>query len=262
MIEEKLKRMCWTIIGAAAVLMIIIYLTLEEHPHSAFLITWSFSVLSAFMSTSLAVLLFDVWLGGDIRQQRDEMTANSIGVAVRRAMGFRAHGVVGIHAAFNLEAFCSSAKKSQSIFILQTYAPNMQSIRPALLDVLDNGGEVRLALLNPESDFVAIRATETPKLHRNKSVEAFKSGILYDCLSRFEQIAESKKSGKALVGFYDRSPGVCIYATDEMMLVGPFLSNTDAVTSPMVEIKANTEAYKIFVDHFEIIWDGCEIKEI
>jgi hypothetical protein len=46
-----------------------------------------------------------------------------------------------------------------------------------------------------------------------------------------------------------------------MMLVGPFLSNTDAVDAPMVEIEANTEAYQKFLEHFNSIWDGAQVKK-
>lgn len=262
MVEEKLQRICFGIIALSISFMVGIYIFAAESLHRDLTYAVGFSIGSAFLSTCAVILIFDVWLGKEMRAKREKQASDAIGVSVRRAMGFRAHGVVGIHNGFNQDRFCDAAKTSKSIFILQTYAPNMQSIRDSMLDVLNRGGELKMAILDPESEFVKIRASETPELHEGDPLTAFKSNILYDTTSRFKQVAKLKKAGTATLKYYDRSPGVCIYGTDSMMLVGPYLTNTDAVNAPMVEIEGNTEDYKKFLEHFNSVWDNAAIKEI
>jgi hypothetical protein len=262
MIEEKLQRICFAIIALSITFMVGVYIFAAESLHRDLSYAVGFSIGSAFLSTCAVILIFDVWLGKEMREKRERLASEAISVSVRRALGFRAHGVIGIHDGFNIDRFCAAAKKSKNIFILQTYAPNMQAIRPAMLDVLNRDGEVKLAILDPDSDFVKIRAAETPELHIGDPLVAFKSNIVHDSTARFMQVAKLKKAGTASLRNYDRSPGVCIYATDSMMLVGPYLTNTDAVNAPMVEIEGNTEAYQKFLEHFNSIWDDAKIKEI
>ena len=261
--EQKLKQMCWAIIAISVCAMVAIYV-LVTGEHRDFALAIGFSVFSAFLSTSLAVLLFDVWLAADQRKENNRLIENSISESMQRINKIRLGGVQNIHNGFNSAAFRKSALRSKNIKILQTYAPNMQEMSSYLLQFLNNGGEIRLAVVDPESAFARIRAYETIEIHRNDRppeddpVEAFIGNLKYSCINRYKQMAEAKSKGVAKLLKYDRSPGVCMYATDEIMFVGPFLSNMDGLNSPMVEIRSNTVLYDIFIEHFENVWSSSQ----
>ncbi len=260
--RDRLEKTCWKVVAASVILMLLTILFFSNHEYSTPIITISFSVASALMSTALVVLLFEVVLRKEAERETRETLGGFVDMSISKAFGLKSNGVNAVHDSFDESKFIASAKRSQNIFILQTYAPNLAGIRPAILDVLDRGGAVKLAVLDPQSDFVAIRARETSTTH--KTVDSMKSEIETSSIDRFKTIVSGTKKGKAKaqLALYNRSPGVCIYATDELMMISPFLTNMDAVSAPQVEISSDSKGYEIFVAHFRSIWDSSKLQKL
>lgn len=241
--------------------MLVLYLNYEEHANADLILIVGFSVFSALLSTSVTVYLFDVALRKETDTRLTETVSNAVEKSVRNSLNIRSSGLKSVHDSFDRDVFCGSAKSSETMFILQTYAPNLTGIRPAVIELLNRGGHVKLLILDPESEFVKIRASETPNVH--KDADAFRSEIEHSCIARFKSFVEaSNKTGTAELGLYDRSPGVCIYATDDVMFVSPFLSELDAVSAPQVELAANSAGYSIFLEHFNKVWEDAKLIEV
>ena len=89
MIEEKLQRIYFGFIALSIAFMVGIYLFAAESLHRDLIYAVGFSIGSAILSTCFVILIFDVWLGKDMREKRERLAAEAISVSVRRAIRYR-----------------------------------------------------------------------------------------------------------------------------------------------------------------------------
>ncbi|MEM5477131.1 hypothetical protein [Pacificibacter sp. AS14] len=256
----KLAAFCLFVAFLSAAGMLFLYLNYQSHSNFDAILIVGFSILSALMSTALTVYLFDIALRKETETQLSQTIANSVDESVRRSLDIKSSGLKSVHASFDRNLFVKSARSSQDIFILQTYAPNLTGLRPAIIDTLNRGGNVKLLILDPASSFVDIRTSETRNVHANS--EAFISEIEHSCISRFRSFVDIAANGQAELRVYDRSPGVCIYGTSNSMFVSPFLTELDAVSAPQVELSYDSDTYSVFLDHFNKVWENAKKIEV
>lgn len=213
------------------------------------------AVLSALLASSFAILLFEVVLKRDAEKDFQRLITETIESSVEENMGISASGLVAFQQELDNTKLAEAINNSRTVKILQTYAPNISSLRQAIVDAKKRRAKIQILLLDPESDFVPLRASETPGLHEN--IDAMKMGVSSN-LSRLKGFIEEQPKGTDIeVRLYAASPGVCIYSTDQRMWVGTYLRNTDAVSSPFIEILSGNWGYETYERHFEQVWVGA-----
>ena len=212
------------------------------------------AVLSALLASSFAILLFDVLLKPETDGDLRSLISNSIESSVSTAIGVKANGLIAFHSQLSNSELINSIEKCKSFRMIQTYAPNISNLKSAITQAKQKKAKIQILLLDPESPFVDIRVSETGTIHRNDA-ELMIGGIESN-LSRlrgFEQ--EQPKGSKIEVRLYKSSPGICLYATENRMFVGSFLSNTDAVGAPFIEIETGAWGYDVYSSHFDALWE-------
>lgn len=255
----KLAAICAVVMALSSIGMLVLFINFQGHQNNEEIIIIGFSILSALMSTSLTILMFDVLLRREASDELQEIVIDAVESSVKSSLKLKKFGVNEIHQSFDKNVFHRAAIGSSEIFVLQTYVPNMASLRRTIIDVLKSGGKVRFLILDPDSNFVDIRTRETPSNHEH--VDDFK-GEIKSTITRFKGFSGVAGSGSAEIRIYDRSPGVCIYGTGRNMLVSPFLSNLDAAAAPQIELDSSSESYNLFLDHFNFIWNSAKKLEL
>ena len=137
--------------------------------------------------------------------------------------------------------------------MLNTYAPYVLTLRPAIEIVFENEGTVQFALASDKSPFVDMRLKG---LHRARS--EFEGSVATN-ISRLIQFWDaSGRKGKLEIKLYSGSPGICYYATGKICFVGSYLESRDAINSPQIEFDKRSWAYERYMDHFEAIWEDAD----
>ncbi|MDF0522188.1 hypothetical protein GPL17_35975 [Bradyrhizobium yuanmingense] len=116
-----------------------------------------------------------------------------------------------------------------------------------------HGASVRIALVDPASPFVDVRF---PELHETK--DSYVAGIESNIERLKNILRENTGPGTLKIKLYNAAPGICLYATEDVALVGMFLAKTDAVNAPCYELSAKTELYRIYIEHFERVWQNAK----
>lgn len=200
------------------------------------------------------VLIFELYLKRETKRDFDFQIRSAIEESVSKTLKLKTIGVRAIHDDFSFPypAFKKIAQDSNELFILQTYAPNILELRQMLYEVWSNGGIVRVIFVAPKSKFVELRFEDVPTKTKTDFISGINSNI-----NRLEEFFSNRghKKGKLEIRLYDGNPGIAIYATDKGMLTGNFLCGTDAINSPQLEITANSNIYKKYIDHFHKVWD-------
>lgn len=254
--KYKLLAICSFVIMVCFVAMYFLFITFRDHNYADFIIIPSLSALSSLVGACFVVLLFDVAIKKDSDLNILKAISKCVDHSVAKSMKSRLYGVKDIHDRFNNQSFIDALKESEKLYILQTYAPNIADLETAISDFLADGGKAKIALLNPKSDFVKIRASETSDLHPTR--EAFEEKINGNARNLSRSAVNKNNGGQLILAYYDRSPGICMYATEHMMWVAPYLTKKDAVVAPQLEIEAKTKGYDLFLAHFKEIWKDAE----
>lgn len=216
--------------------------------------TWFYpalSIISAFVSISVTILVYDTWLRRAGEEERLKLIKSSIRAAVLEIHGREEQGFAGVYNDIKSVRFERHISEADSVFILQTYAPNIAGMRKEFIEALDRGCKINVALLKRDSPLADIRSKQLG----TESKADFLAGIdsCVATLRRFSQ--ESKRKNKISIFEYDDLPGISIYATNKVAFIGMFLSKTDSVDSPYFEVGVDSDLYEIFIAHLCSICD-------
>jgi hypothetical protein len=242
------------IIICATIIILIYFLIPSTSPNSYLIATPMVSIFSSFIGSFLVAMFFDIYISSYKDKELSQIIESNVIKTINSSMGLRDIGIVSVQEQMIDALFADYVSSCKEMFILQTYAPNTPILRPAIQSFLDRGGILRVALVSPKSSFVDIRWPEV-----NESREDFLSEIS-NCFKRLK--AYRRQSGKIIIGWYNRSPGITIYGTDKIMMVGTFLSKMDSVNSPYLILRSDSYLYNVYIDHFERIWHDAEKEEL
>jgi len=214
------------------------------------------SILGGFAATFIVSIIYDRFVRGDGREDWLNMVTEAVDKVVSNRMKIHAAGLNAIHPKFNSEAFEDFASRAAKIMILQTYDPQLASLSTVILGALARDAVIQIALISPRSPFID---TRFPELHTSK--EAY-LGQIKDNVERIKKWAQQRKGrGKLEVRLYEGAPGICLYATDEVAFCGTYLTELDAIATPYFEIAAKSEWYKIYINHFNNIWERAQAAD-
>lgn len=256
--KYKLIAICSITMMICVVCIFIVHNTMHNHPDTQAITIPLNSVLASLFATCFVILIFDGILKPETNKELEELIQKSVDQSIGESLKMKVQGINSTYERFHNEEFIKSTRTSNNIYILQTYAPNFADIEHAIVELVNKNGEVQIALLDPDKDssFVDIRALETNITHKTRDDFSHR---IEESITRLKNMAsKAELKGKITIGLYRRSPGVSIYATDNLMMVAPYLSHTDATSAPQIEIVKDSPLYNIYIDHFNAIWHGAK----
>lgn len=119
---------------------------------------------------------------------------------------------------------------------------------------------VRILILDPESDFVKLRAIE-----ENRTYDDIKKDIsgAAEIHANFieNRVAQAVRS-QIRLGRYDAAPAYFIFSTHNTMVVGFYLREDLGEFFPQLELEIKEGGiYRSFDQHFESLWRTCQASE-
>jgi hypothetical protein len=216
-----------------------------------------FSVCTAIIVSSLLIIIFDLYIRSEEKTKKNELVVKAITDSVQETILAGSIGFRGLHDGVPDSKIVNESSDAKFLDILNTYAPNLVSLRVAVERVFFNDGTVRLLVASADSPFVDLRLN---RLHREKSEFI---GNVETNISRLVQFWESTgRKGNLEIKRYDGSPGICYYATGSIAFVGTYLEGYDAINSPQLELDKRSWAYERYAQHFERVWNSSNSVEL
>lgn len=212
-----------------------------------------FSVCTALITSSILIIIFDLYVRREDRARKDADTVKEISSTVQETLILGSVGIRGLHDGIQDHRLIEEAQDSQMLRVLNTYAPNVQTLRPAIERILENEGTVQFALASVKSPFVDMRLKG---LHRARS--EFEGSVATNISRLIQMWDASGRKGNLEIRSYGGSPGICYYATGKICFVGSYLEGRDAINSPQIELDKRSWAYERYKNHFEDVWRDAE----
>jgi hypothetical protein len=230
-------------------------------------------------------------LRGAVRTERDRLTQQYIETAkasltdvlakrdqqLRQLEQFRAAGVRNVRKGRNINTIEEHLNRDpvpEQVRILETWTGYFdEGLDDLIRTAVKNGTkEVRILLLDPESDHVRYRAAAM-----NYRPDTVRSRIEAD-LEKLQELREELRldhEDKVKIKVYDASPSVNMFCFDDTTIFGLYLRNIDSLRAPQFTVgptddaNVNTEGQftvdtreyfvaKQLESHFESLWEAKE----
>jgi hypothetical protein len=154
-------------------------------------------------------------------------------------------GLVRVHERFAEEAFVRHVATAKRVTILNTWIPNLHQLEDALAAAVARKAEVRILLLNPNSDVADLR-DEALRAHGftefdgriKEPDENVKDGVArcVKILARVAKQAGKRRESCLQVRVYNSLPSIAVYRADGHYFISMFLHGQLAIDSPQFEI--------------------------
>jgi len=147
---------------------------------------------------------------------------------------------------------------SNSIRILQTWSGDFNALASSLKKAAERGCDIRILLLNPDSDQAKYRAKDLK--HSKDKVATLTEGDL-SILSALRHMNQKLKDNMT-VKLYDATPVIAIYGCDDINIVGTYWNGRYSQEGPQYEVVGedrsgsdNPYLSKVINDHFNSVWE-------
>ena len=177
-------------------------------------------------------------------------------------------GLSNIHRDFSREQFREKLEKqdkqSTEIDILQTFAPNLDYFKEALIGCILRGIHVRLLLSWPKSPAVKLREVALRKYNRSPIFDTNKSNVEQEVFKNLDTLEEIFRridlindcKGSLKVRLYNSIPSISMYRANDYCLVGVFLHGRLAIDSFQLELTGlDTTLANVCLTEFDRIWE-------
>lgn len=176
----------------------------------------------------------------------------------------RLAGINGSYSMLPTDTLAKTIPNAKRVRILQTWTGNIHAIRESLRLAADNGCDVRILLLEPESPLAHIRGKDMGISESQYASSQIRGDL--EILQHLHEGKDGKKfidSGKIKVRLYKTFPGVSLYQIDNVTYMGLYLRNKSSISSPGLTIDsrvANVDSpffAEALEDHFDAIWEDA-----
>jgi hypothetical protein len=183
-----------------------------------------------------------------------------------QAQDSRRFGLTTLHSSFPLDKFVdelrhvstSSNPSEKRVDIMQTFAPNLESMHTCLCQCLENRVTVRILLAWPYSRVASLRE-QVLRRYGSTSYDD-KIDIRHSVIANLEILSAINKlaSQSIDIRLYDTLPTMAVYRAGNTIYASPFLYGSLAVDTFQLELTIHKE--KSFVanqilDDFERMWE-------
>lgn len=160
-------------------------------------------------------------------------------------------GVVDAEDSFDTTKVGNFFARAKTVRILQTWIPEAIPTLRQIRECVRNGGQVRILLLNPDSEVARLRSQQLGYLDKNQAAKAVESNLAE--IARI--VHEISDKTKIQVRLYDILPVVSIYAFDDQAYLGVYWYGLPAISGPQLLVRQNGHFYGDAIDtHFEKVW--------
>jgi Domain of unknown function (DUF4062) len=181
---------------------------------------------------------------------------------------YRSLGLSNIYRDFSREQFREKLEKedvSNGIDILQTFAPNLDYFKEALIKCLNKGANIRLLLSWPKSPAAKLREDALSRYNKNSILSVTRSNVEQEVTKNLETLEEifrrinnleAKCAGSLQVRLYNSIPSISMYRINDYFLIGVFLHGRLAVSSFQLELTGmDTTLVYVCSSEFNQIWE-------
>lgn len=146
---------------------------------------------------------------------------------------------------------------NRQIWILQTWIGNMNEFGGALRSAVERGLDVKIAILNPKSDFLKYRSSDLQVTH-STSIKK-----IWSNLDKLEKLAiDNNFPDDFEVRLYDSTPTMGMYRLDDVLNLGFYWRKKNSTKGPNLVLQLkNAQNYFISrqaLEHFDLVWNEAE----
>jgi hypothetical protein len=210
------------------------------------------------LSTVTIVLLLEVERFQALDKLDSRLALLDIDETARRLKDKQYAGLVKVHEDLADAVFCDYVRTAKTVTILNTWIPNLSALRGALVKAANRDAEVRILLLDPDSDVAKLRSAALQAGSRKGPKDRVKTGVrncLAELASARQQIAEPYRD-RLRVKLYNSLPSISVYRADGHYLVGMFLHGELAVNLPQFEVDGGNSLLAQWAQgELDTLWD-------
>lgn len=125
-----------------------------------------------------------------------------------------------------------------------------------VLDCMRNGMNVRLLVMNPNSDFVEQRAIE-----ENSMPDRIASSI-FDLLEWVKKMNAKSEAGKIQIKLYDAMTLDFYWRIDDCIYIGPYWYGVDSQQTITYKFKKGGRGFATYENHFDELWNNEKLSHV
>lgn len=164
-------------------------------------------------------------------------------------------GVRRIHPVLNWEAFFGNVKSGCDIDILNVWIPAFDGIRDSLRKSLESGYRVRILLVHPNDQYVAVRSTmigDQVKLRVCQSVRSLRA--------LYQDLSQSARENLH-VRLYRGAPPCTLYRAGDHSVMGLYGARSLAIHGIQFEFQSESAIGSLLNAQFMLLWDCYKSAE-
>lgn len=155
---------------------------------------------------------------------------------------------------FHPVTFNHYISEAKEIYILNTFVPNLEALKPQLVDAISKNINIRILLLNPNCPETQYRA-ETLGIHLNDIKTKIRDSIKFLQEEIYNRVDKPKLLELKL---YESLAPFSLYSTNRGSLIGFYMNNMLAVAGPQLVISTEHDLFVKFREQFDYIWRNAK----
>jgi len=168
-------------------------------------------------------------------------------------------GIINIHDMFPTTDVASRFSSAKSIFIVQTWIPDIIPLLRSIENAINNGASIRILLMDPDSELAKVRSIELGYSSFDVASNNINTNI--EELRRFS--SRLSVQNKLEVRMYDATPVACYHQYDDTAFVGFYWRNTPAIQGPQIEFKVGNSSFcNVVLSHVGDLWENSNTMEL
>ena len=128
---------------------------------------------------------------------------------------------------------------------------SFRSIRKKdIIECLNNGMDMRLIVMNPESSFIRQRAIE-----ENEPLDSIAKSVR-ELINWVDEVRNESKAGTIEVKVYDAMTLDFLWRIDDVVYVGPYLYGFPSQQTITFKYSSPGKGYTLYIDYFNELWNN------
>lgn len=172
----------------------------------------------------------------------------------RQSKTIEKSGIFQLKEQFHPVTFNHYISEAKEIYILNTFVPNLEALKPQLVDAISKNINIRILLLNPNCPETQYRA-ETLGIHLNDIKTRIRDSIKFLQEEIYNRVDKPKLLELKL---YESLAPFSLYSTNRGSLIGFYMNNMLAVAGPQLVISTEHDLFVKFREQFDYIWRNAK----
>lgn len=131
---------------------------------------------------------------------------------------------------------------------------SFRSIRKKdIIECLDNGMNMRLLVMSPDSEYIKQRAKE-----EKEDIDSIAKSVR-ELIAWVDEVRKESKAGSIKIKVYDSMTIDFLWRIDDVVYVGPYLYGIPSQQTITFKYYKPGRGYKMYTDYFESLWNDSEL---